>query len=191
MADAFPLQKRRGMRPLFSAPWRLLVVTMLVGGMLLNTVSGNEMPRYRVTAWEDKETDFTALHTYAWTGGWPGIDPEIDQRAVAAIERELAARGYQKVDAMPCDVLVAYSSLLRIDVDLESFESSKSLERGLPREYPVGTLMVHLLEPQSRQAVFQVRADAPLADPATGTGQIDRIVAKMFKKYPAGKHTGG
>jgi len=173
------------MRSLFSAHRRVLAVTLLVGITLLNEVSGDEMPRYRVTAWEDKQTDFKALHTYAWTAGWPGLDPEIDQRAVAAIDRELAARGYQKVDAMSCDVLVAYSSLLRIDVDLESFESSKSEERGLARQYPVATLMVHLLEPRSRRDVFQVRADAPLADPATGTGQIDRIVGKMFRKYPA------
>ncbi|HEX2418599.1 MAG TPA: DUF4136 domain-containing protein, partial [Micromonosporaceae bacterium] len=56
-----------------------------------------------------KGTDFTRLKTYAWTTGQSLPDPMNHQRIVSAIEAQLVAKGFTKVDsAAHPDALVAY-----------------------------------------------------------------------------------
>jgi len=140
------------------------------------------MPKYGVTVKADKKTDFARFKTYAWTSGWSTFDASADRLVVAAIDRELASLGLAKRDAEPCDVVVQYASLLRTDVDLHSKMSPVT---KLRREYPVGTLVVQLLEPHSRRELFRGRIDLPIeTEPARFHAQFDTAIARVFAKYP-------
>ena len=81
------------------------------------------------------------------------------------------------------DMLVTYLSLRRTDVDLKSKPSAKD---GTRRQYPVGTLVVAVLDPVDRQKkLFNVRIDEPLdLNPATSKRQINERYAAIFTKYP-------
>ena len=71
-------------------------------------------------------------------------------------------------------------AIRRTDVDV------KADKDGARPERPVGTLVVNLRDPATRQPVFRVRMDTPvdLAGDKAKT-QIDAAVAAMFAEYPS------
>jgi hypothetical protein len=113
--------------------------------------------------------DFSKFTTYSWTPSQPASMKAADERIVAAVERELQARGMRKAATGQGDVLVTYSALR---------------DPNAPNEV-AGTLVVGLLEPGSRRRLLQLRVDTPLqGDGAALDGAIDRVVAELFQKYP-------
>src|SRR4029077_7362158 len=122
---------------------------------------------------------------YAWTSSQPSFVPAIDAEVVAAVDRELAALGLAKVCGSPSDGFFPYGSLSRTDVDVKAKPAGKS---GPWPEYPVGTLVVALLDPESRRQLFRARADTPIdLEPAKLKATIDASVSQMFAKYPTRK----
>lgn len=128
----------------------------------------------------DKDTDFSALHTYAWTRGWASFDPGLDAHIVDAIDRELASVGLIRREAEPVDVVVSYGTVQRSDVDVHAKRGRRS---GVYPEYPVGTLVVLMREAYSRRDLLRARAKVPV-DVALLEAQIDTIVARIFEQYP-------
>ena len=164
------------MRPFF-------FVLALVG--TLASAASAQMPKYRVTATADKTFDFSTIKTYSWTKGWTAYDKDVDQQICAAIDRELEGVGLTKVESGPGDVIATYASLKRTDVDLKKKPAQKG---GMRPEYPVGSLVVLLLEPGTRRELFRARADVKLpADPAQFGPVVAGTVAEMFAKYPRPK----
>ena len=140
-----------------------------------------QMPKYGVTVEAEKGVDFSKFKTYSWTQGQPSPLKTIDAQITGAVDRELAALGMSKAASGPGDVLVAYYSVSRTDVDLKARPDAK----GLQPQYSVGTLMVALLEPKSRNRLLRLRADKPI-DGDTGKLEpvINSAVAEMFTQYP-------
>jgi len=98
------------------------------------------------------------------------------------VEREMERLGFVKVESGPSDVLVTYAAVQRTDVDLRTKRPDNP---KLRREYRVGTLVVVLREPRTYRELFRGRGDTPLASDAAGVaGQIDRMVARIFERYP-------
>ena len=54
----------------------------------------------------DKAVDFSKARTYAWQTGQPVSNPLLHKRIISAIDRQLAAKGWTKVEASPSAVLV-------------------------------------------------------------------------------------
>ena len=137
-------------------------------------------PKYGVKVIESKPAELAKAKTYVWTVGRPAFDKKTDALIVAAVDRELAARGLTKLPAGPSDVSVTYASVGRTDVDVKN-----PAKDGASRELAVGTLVVDLNDPSSRQVLFRVRLDTPIdPDPATFEATINGAVAAMFEKYP-------
>jgi hypothetical protein len=140
-----------------------------------------QMPKYGVTVTAEKNVDFAKFTTYSWTEGQPSGVKAIDTHVKAAVDRELASLGMTKAASGPGDVLVAYYSLSRTDVDLKG----KPDANGILPQYSVGTLVVALLEPSKRHRVLRLRVDKPIdAEPAKLAEAIDSAVAALFAKYP-------
>jgi hypothetical protein len=158
---------------------KTLVMALVICGAVGAGIQA--MPKYGVKVTVDKKTDFTRLKTYVWFKGWTAFSRDIDRAIVAAVDRELAAAGLTQVAALPSDVVVTYASLSRTDVNLKA----KRLADGTYPEYPVGTLVVMLLEPQSRRELFRTRIDMPIeTEPSKLERQVDIAVTEMFRKYP-------
>ena len=137
---------------------------------------------YRVKVTVDKNTDFSALHTYAWTRSLASLDPEFDAHIVDAIDRELAAVGLIRHDREPADVVVSYGTVRRSDVDVGG---KRDRDSGTYPEISTGTFVVLIREASSRRELFRARAKVPIdVDIAQLERQIDDIVARMFAHYP-------
>jgi hypothetical protein len=141
----------------------------------------NPMPKYGVTVTAEKDVDFTKFKTYSWTDGQPSVIKAINSAVVAAVDRELNALGMTKSASGPGDVLVAYYSLSRTDVNLKAKPDAK----GQYPQYSVGTLVVAFLDTESRRRLLRLRADKPIdTEPAKLEEAINSVAAEMFTKYP-------
>jgi hypothetical protein len=141
--------------------------------------------KYRVKVQSATRVEFSKITTYTWMPGWPTFDPSIDWQIEADVDRELAALGVTKVTAEPCDTVVTYAAIRRTDVDLKTKGTPDS---DLRPEYPVGTVIVVLLDPRSRNELFRGRADLRLqSDPVQRRIQIQAAIAQMFSRYPTRK----
>ena len=157
-----------------------LIVGIGMCGVLMTGAAG-QSPKYGVTVTAEKNVDFAKFKTYSWTTGQPSADKTIDARVIAAVDRELGALGLTKAADGPGDVLATYYSLSRTDVNLKGKPDSKG---SLP-QYWVGTLVVALLDPGSRQRLLQLRTDQPIEiDPAKLAATIDSAVTALFAEYP-------
>jgi len=159
------------MKQLFAA-WML---SLAVCGVVAATPADDGV---KVTV--DKHTDFSALHTYAWTRGWASFDPRIDAHMVDAIDRELRAVGLMRRETEPVDVVVSYGTVQRSDVDVSA---KRGHHRGVYPEYPVGKLVILMREASSRRELLRARAAVPV-DVAQLEEQIDAIVQRIFAQYP-------
>jgi len=150
---------------------------------VIGVAAQTPMPKYGVTVTPEKGVDYAKFKTYTWTQGQPSPSKTIDAQVMAAVDRELAALGMTKAAQGPGDVLIAYYSLMRTDVDLKG----KAGPDGLP-QYPVGTLVVALLEPSSRKRLLRLRTDKPIdTEPAKLEAAINSAAAALFAEYPTRK----
>ena len=160
---------------------RFTVTIALCAGLAAAPAGQMPMPKYGVKVTADKHLDYAKFKTYSWTPGQPSADKRIDARVVAAVDRELGGLGMTKATSGPVDVLVTYYSLSRTDVNVKAKPDS---EGRLP-QYSVGTLVVALLDPESRQRLLGLRIDEPIdIEPAKLDATIDSAVAALFAEYP-------
>jgi len=156
-----------------------LIASSLVGAVAIS-LSAAQMPKYGVTANVEKDVDLSKLKTYSWTQGQPSAAKSIDAQIVAAIDHELGESGMTKAASGPGDVLIAYYSLTRTDVDVHGDAD----EKGMRPQYSVGTLVVAMLEPSDRRRLVRLRIDKPIdTAPAQLDASIKSAVAELFEKY--------
>jgi hypothetical protein len=158
-----------------------LVASCLVVAALAATL-GAQKPKYGIEVEiEDKKADFASFKTYTWQRGQASFDKTIDTQIVAAVDAELAKLGMTKAASGSGDVLVTYASTNRTDVDLKG----KPDAAGVRPKYAVGTLVVALLNPTTRNRLLRMRVDQPIdAAPDKLEAAIKDVVAQMFERYP-------
>ena len=161
----------------FAARLSAAVVCALLAGVL-----EAQTPKYGIIVnVDDKKADFASFKTYAWQRGQASFDKVIDTQIVAAVDDELAKLGLVKGTPGSVDVLVTYASTNRTDVDLKG----KPDAAGVRPKYRVGTLVVALLNPKTRNRLLRLRVDQPIdADPDALQATIRTVVAQMFEQYP-------
>jgi hypothetical protein len=155
----------------------------LIGGLLAagHLVALGQQPKYGATVKVANAAALAKARTYSWTVSQPSPVKAINAQIVAAVDRELAAQGFTKAAAGKGDVVVTYASVSRTDVDLKS----KPDASGARRQYSVGTLVVDLRDPSTREPLFRARIDAPIeAEPDKLEAAINAAVTEMFEKYP-------
>ena len=136
----------------------------------------------RVKVTVDKHTDFSALHTYAWTRGFASLDPDFDAFIVAAIDRELSSAGLIRQETEPADVVVSYGTVRRSDIDTSAKRDRNS---GVYPEYSKGTFVVLMREAFSRRELLRARAEVAIdVDIPRLEEQVDAIIVRIFAHYP-------
>jgi len=158
---------------------------LLMAGALffaaLVAVPAAQTPTYGARITVAKGVDATKFKTYSWTKGGPSTDKVVDAQIVAAVDRELKGLGLTKATSGPGDVLVTYYSLRRTDVDLKAKPDAK----GAQPQYPVGSLLVAMMDPGTRRRLIQLRTDKPIdLDPANAEPIINSAITELFAKYP-------
>jgi hypothetical protein len=158
--------------------WLGAAVLVLLAGSGLAA----QMTKYKVTTEADKQTDFASLKTYVWESGWTAYYEVPHEQIVAAIDKELAARGLTRRGSGPSDVTVTYAVVTRMDMD----EKGKLTNgNGEWPTYPVSTLHVLIREPGTHRDLFRGRASTPvLRDPEKLGSIIAEQIGKIFEDYP-------
>ena len=156
-----------------------MAACVLVGASL--NLAAAAQAKYGVTVQTVKQPALAKAKTYTWTVTRPSFDKTIDTQIVAAVDRELSARGFTKLPSGPSDVSVTYSSVSRTDLDLK-----KAPKEGVQNEFAVGTLVLDITNPTTREVLFRVRADTPIErDSSALETVINAVVTAMFEKYPS------
>ena len=85
------------------------VVACLLTGVLIGTGSlAAGQTKYGVTVRTVKAAELAKAKTYVWTVGRPSFNKDIDALIIAAVDRELSARGFTKLASGQGDVVVTY-----------------------------------------------------------------------------------
>ncbi|MBV8068804.1 MAG: DUF4136 domain-containing protein [Acidobacteriaceae bacterium] len=151
-------------------------------------------------------TDFSKYKTYNWVklDESPSANQLVQQRITAALEEELAKKGFTKNETNP-DTLVGYETAITQQMQLTTFSSSMGPGWGYgPRwgygwgggfssgtstttssTIPKGTLSISMYDPQQKQLIFRGVAQDTLTGKAEkDTKKIQKAVTKIFQKYP-------
>ena len=162
-------------------PRPVAVIIILACALLGASHIAAGQAKYGVTVRAVDAAALANVRTYTWTVGRPAFNKDIDALIIAAVDRELTARGLTKLATGQGDVAVTYGSLSRTDVDLKN-----TPKNATPADIPVGTLIVNLTGAGSKKQVFSVRLDKPFDwAPSTYEATVNAAVAAMFEKYPA------
>ena len=156
----------------------------------------------KVTVKYDKTAPFAGYKTYMFQSESGTRNPIVGQLIVAAVERELNARGLTKVDANPdlrISFLAASGMNLQVGEVKFGYNVNPAYEGLVPTagtatwDVTTGTLLIDLFDHKTDRVVFRGTAKdvlerAPSADMAADaklvTKTINKGIAKIFKKYP-------
>ena len=159
-------------------------------------------------------TDFKVFKTYAWLPPVPVVknvapdavtNPTLSEEVlmpalVAAVDRELAARGFTKAAAASADVHVAYFAALSIGFNQSYLGEHYGYITGWASPIPIGlapttnvtvyekgTVLVDIVDRAANKAVWRGTALTRIAQEHSVEKRIERIneaAKKMFEKYP-------
>ena len=149
----------------------------------------------------DKSAPFAQFKSYTMQPGTPTKNALIDNRIIAAIERQLAAKGFVRNDAAP-DVVVLFHVALDEQKDISTF-SSGPMYGGYGygwgggwgttttdvrvREITIGTLAVDMVDAKTKQVAWRGLGTKEIntsAKPEKREENINKAVEKIFKNYP-------
>ena len=149
----------------------------------------------------DKTATFAAFKTYALKDGTPVGQALIDERIVAALDKELALKGLTKVEADP-DVFVVYHVAFDKQQDISSYSSGygggygpygwgwgggMSTTTTQVRDILMGTLVIDLADARKGQIAWRgmgVKEVQTQANPEKRDKSINEAVKKILKNYP-------
>jgi hypothetical protein len=146
----------------------------------------------------DPDADFTGLKTFDWlpVDAESQFDDLAARRIKAAVNRELAAKGYEIVSEKPDFLLTMY---LGKAAQREIVDWGYSRDRYGPRygayggrrvdvyEYEEGTLTLDILESADKQVLWRGQATAvidPYASPEERTKRINDAIAQLLAGFP-------
>ena len=159
-------------------------------------------------------TDFKVFKTYAWLPAVPVVkdvapdaatNPTLSEEAlmpalVAAVDRELAARGIAKAPFDSADLHVAYFAALSIGFNQSYLGEHYGYITGWASPIPIGlapttnvnvyekgTVLVDIVDRAANKAVWRGTALTRIAQEHSVEKRIERIneaAKKMFEKYP-------
>ncbi|MBI5545260.1 MAG: DUF4136 domain-containing protein [Deltaproteobacteria bacterium] len=150
--------------------------------------------------------------TYAWMlnasgdPSSPDRNPIVGERIQLAVDRELAKRGYQRVEAGPADFMLGWHASLTDKVDVQAVNgyygyewdpvfgpvgvggSGYALEPVTEvREYKQGTLILDVVDSEANKLVWRGVAEAELSanpDQKERQEKIDEAAKKLVERFP-------
>jgi hypothetical protein len=159
----------------------------------------------RVSSHVDQGRDFTRYRTFDWgpADALPANDPRFERDAFfqdhiqGAIERNMAARGFERVSATTePDVRVHFHAVIdrRLDVNRLDYQSgycsSSDCQVGVS-EYKEGTLVVDIIDVRTNRLVWrgwaQDSVEGVLDNQDRLARKIEDAVRLMFLRLPAAR----
>jgi hypothetical protein len=151
----------------------------------------------------NKTSTFAVYKTYQLKEGTPVGQELIDQRIVAAIEEQLAAKGFTKATSNP-DVFVVYHIAFDKQKDISTFSSGYGGGYGpygygwgggwgggtsttQVRDILIGTLVIDIADAKKNEMAWRGMGTKQVdqqTKPEKRDKNISNAVKKIFKNYP-------
>ena len=139
----------------------------------------------------DRAANFAPLKTYSWRVEQQLPNPLNAQRLVDAIDANLKAKGFTKVESGG-DMTVTYHAATDKTVDVQSFQSGGAyscwggcMTSTTVTPVTLGTLIVDIVDTKSNKMLWRGSAsDTVSGDPKENEAKIQEGVHKMFEKFP-------
>lgn len=148
----------------------------------------------KVTNDYDHSVDFAKFHTYSWVS-IDVQDPLWKDRVTTAVDNELFAKGWKKVDNGPDATVVAVGAT-HIERTMEYWYGGigggwyhRGWGWGPPMVWidrtQVGTLHVDIFDASTKKVIWHGAAsDALSGDPVKNEKKLTQTVRDLFKKFP-------
>ncbi len=147
----------------------------------------------KVTVDYDHNASFQGYMTYAWTKGTPLANQIWDQRIIDGIDKQLAAKGFQKVsaDANP-DLYVLYHGAIGHQAQINTtnlggwgWRWGGGMATTTVDKIPVGQLVVDIGDAKTKKLMWMANSSDTLADnPDKNQKKLNNALGKMFKNFP-------
>ena len=154
----------------------------------------------RVRTDHDPSVDFSRYHSYAWRQEPAITNPLVKQRLVAAIDAELARKGWMRVDAGTAEIALVGNVASREKQSIETFYGSPHWNDWSWQQewsgvgvhpntrittYTVGTFVLDMFDTSTKQAVWRGSAEGSIPDsPGKVNKAVASAVARMFQDFP-------
>lgn len=168
---------------------RVFVVSLALSFINCSTLS--------VSTDHDKAVTFSGLKTYSWLRAPqklrddPRVDWEVlDSRVKSAVDEVLSAKGFSRLTSGEPDFLVVYNVTLDKKVIATTLDSTYAATRPpgwASFDYEEGTLILNILETDTRKLMWQGRAQDEVsfvANPEKKKEQISKAVRLMLENFP-------
>jgi hypothetical protein len=167
------------------------VTKALMGSMLMITVLVTSVFASRITVDYDHSANFVQYKTYSIVSV-QAANPFLNSRIKAAIEQDLAAKGWTEVPSGGQVSVVAMETTRtrqQVNTFYEGFggwrwggvgDATTTVEH-----YKVGTLAVNMFDASSHRLIWRGTSSSTLTGNADkNTKNLNKDVQKMFKKFP-------
>ena len=145
--------------------------------------------------------NFSAYQTYAWLPQPIRKDPRVynaitENRVRRAVDNSLSAGGYRKLESGTPDFLVAWQAAIegKVDVTMVNGYYGYGYRRWgawgaepMVREYDEGTLILDVIDAESRELVWRGVAQAKISQnssPDQRGRKINEAVSKILANFP-------
>jgi hypothetical protein len=151
----------------------------------------------QIGSYVDRAAEFNRYRTYAWgpTDFFRTGDPRLDnntffqERVQAAVDRELSARGFEKVSSGAPDLLIHYHASVTQRVDISGADRQHGYcDECRPFVFDAGTLTLDLVDTRTNKLVWRGWAegslDGVINDQMWMEQRVDEAVARILEKLP-------
>jgi hypothetical protein len=138
---------------------------------------------------------FEGLRSYSWLmisdsagAGEMPANPLMRQRLIRAVDSELAAKGYERIES-DADFLVSYYAFTQQQIQWDAFDATTRYLGGMPimrNEWNQGTLVLIILDPDRNRVQWLGWADDAVdpTRPDKMAEMINNAVTKILAEFP-------
>ena len=135
------------------------------------------------------------FRTYSWAAddGVATGDPRLDnnrffiERVRDSVDRELAARGFEKTERGSSDLVIHYHATITQEIEITPTDRFDHCYNCGSSVYDAGTLLIDFVDARSSRLVWRgwaEKVDAVIENQDWMEETIDRVVAQILKKLP-------
>jgi hypothetical protein len=146
----------------------------------------------------DRKADFGRYHTYSWVSV-NAQEPLWKDRISSAIDSQLVAKGWSKVDSGGDASIVAVGSTHNQQTFNTWYDggfgggwfhrgwwgAGPGMTETTVENTPIGTLHIDIFDGQSKKVIWHASiSDALSSKPDKNEKELDKVVAEAFKNFP-------
>ncbi len=151
----------------------------------------------------DPAIDFAQFSTYAWLEAADpeqanrGVDELTQRRIIAAIDNELASRGYSKATSGQPDILVNFYLTTENKINVDTYYTGWGYAgwyggmyggtQTTVRQWTEGTLVIDFVDTAEKDLAWRGWAQGELRpdlSPEERTRRVNKVVEGIMKQYP-------